>query len=166
MKSAKEIFVFRHAEKDYSAEADPPLSIRGLKQAEKLAKAVEEGQIPRPQKLWSSPKRRALQSFLPLSELLGLEITVDPMLDQRIYSESGRDFGQRVRSFIDQKLTLQNEFPLFICTHSDWIENLGWAAPLKGNLNIGQLILTSGHYLKFELDDKGLWRYLSRGGFD
>lgn len=166
MKTVKELYIFRHAEKDLSASGDPALSLRGTRQAENIAKSIELKSMPHPDKLWVSPKRRAKETFEPLHKMTGLILNIDTELDQRKYQETSKEFANRIRNFVEQKIMSSTEKSIFICTHSDWIEALGWVAPLKESIDFNELILASAHYLHFHCKIDGSWIFHSRGGFD
>jgi broad specificity phosphatase PhoE len=166
MKTAKELYIFRHAEKDLSASGDPALSHRGTHQAENLAKSIELKTMPHPDKLWVSPRQRAKETFEPLHKMTGLILNIDADLDQRKYQETSKEFAGRIRNFTEDKLFACSEKTIYICTHSDWIESLGWVAPLKDSIDFNELILPSAHYLHFRYEKDGTWSFHSRGGFD
>jgi phosphohistidine phosphatase SixA len=166
MKTVKELYIFRHAEKDISSDADPALSIRGSRQAENIAKSVEQKTLPHPDKLWVSPKRRAQETFEPLHKMTNLILNIDPDLDQRMYRENAKEFASRIRQVTENKIRHSSEHTIFICTHSDWIETLGWVAPIKNPIDINELVLPSAHFLHFHCEKDGIWSYISRNGFD
>jgi probable phosphoglycerate mutase len=58
----------------HAGPADPHLAPRGLEQAEALAAWLADEQVDA---LWSSPMRRARETAAPVSERLGLPISVD-----------------------------------------------------------------------------------------
>jgi phosphohistidine phosphatase SixA len=166
MKTVKELYIFRHAEKDISSDGDPTLSIRGARQAENIAKSVEQKTLPHPDKLWVSPKRRAKETFEPLHKMTDLILNVDSDLDQRMYRENSKEFASRVRQFTENKIKHSSDHTIFICTHSDWVEVLSWVAPIKNQIDFSELVLPSAYYLHFHSENDGSWQYISRGGFD
>lgn len=166
MKTVKELYFFRHAEKEISFDADPGLSIRGSRQAESIANAIEQKTLLHPDKLWVSPKRRAKETFEPTQKITQHILNINPDLDQRMYSENSKEFAYRVRQFTEKKINPCKEHSLYICTHSDWIETLGSVAPIKNPIDFNELILPSAYYLHFHCDTDGIWTYISRGGFE
>lgn len=73
-----ELFLIRHGlpEKivnDDGTPADPPLSVEGRRQAEKVAAWLEKEHIDR---LYSSPMKRAYETAMPIAKLRDLEIVV------------------------------------------------------------------------------------------
>ena len=86
-----ELLVIRHGLPqridDAGGPADPALSDEGHRQAELVARFLEDEGITA---VWTSPMRRAVETAAPLSELLGLEPVVDDELaefdrDQHFY---------------------------------------------------------------------------------
>ncbi len=76
-----ELILVRHAEPvrivDADGPADPPLSERGLKQAEALAGYLGSEPVGG---VWSSPMARARQTAAPLARALGIDVVVDAEL--------------------------------------------------------------------------------------
>lgn len=76
------IFV-RHAQPRHEIRdegiADPGLSELGHWQAERLVAWLRHEPVDA---VWASPKRRALETVRPLADHLGLDITIDPELDE------------------------------------------------------------------------------------
>ena len=112
--------MFRHAERKNTGSSNPPLSSRGLLQAEKLLEEIDLNVLPRPSKLLSSPKLRAQQTFLQIQNKLGVEIQILSELDERHNFESIENFSKRVKRFLNLMET-QNGVQFFV-THLDWIE--------------------------------------------
>ncbi|MEZ0393171.1 MAG: phosphoglycerate mutase family protein [Pseudobdellovibrionaceae bacterium] len=112
--------MFRHAERENTGSSNPPLSSRGLLQAEKLLEEIDLNVLPRPSKLLSSPKLRAQQTFLQIQNKLGVEIQILSELDERHNFESIENFSKRVKRFLNLMET-QNGVQFFV-THLDWIE--------------------------------------------
>jgi phosphohistidine phosphatase SixA len=166
MKTVKELYIFRHAEKDLTSSGDPGLSIKGSRQALNIAKSIEQKTLPRPDKLWVSPKKRAIETFDPLTDITLLTLTIDSDLDQRSHLENTKEFSTRVRNFINKKIIPSNDSIIFICTHSDWVESLGWVAPLSKSIDFNELILASAQFLHFHCDTNDIWTYIYRGNLD
>ena len=112
--------IFRHAEKDNLAALDPVLSLRGQKQAAQILHMVQNNLLPKPQRLFASPKARAQQTFTPLAKSLSLEILTVPELNERQASESGEQFERRVKQFLLKIEALPGTN--YCVTHLDWIE--------------------------------------------
>jgi probable phosphoglycerate mutase len=75
-----EFIIVRHGEPAEAGVEDPPLSERGLRQAEATAAALPTALDGPPAALYVSPLLRARQSAEPLGRALGLE----PMVDESI----------------------------------------------------------------------------------
>lgn len=82
-----ELLLIRHAESEWNASgrwqghADPPLSLRGLEQAEALADSIEQSLgDERPRLLLSSDLRRAWQTAEAVGRRIGLAPHPDPRL--------------------------------------------------------------------------------------
>lgn len=73
------LVLIRHCETT-GQEPDAPLTATGRRQAETLARRLEEVGIER---VVSSPFVRAVQSASPLAERLGLPVETDPRLRER-----------------------------------------------------------------------------------
>lgn len=114
------ILMFRHAERENSGNSNPPLSLRGLRQARKILEDIDQQELPRPNKLFTSPKLRAQQTFLEIQDKSGLPLQIIPDLDERHSFESQTLFSRRVQNF----LTSLEQQPgvVYFVTHLDWIE--------------------------------------------
>jgi broad specificity phosphatase PhoE len=114
------IIMFRHAERENSGGTNPPLSLRGLRQAEKLVDEIDLQSLPRPTKLLSSPKLRAQQTFQQIQNKLGVDLQTFADLDERQRIESPAAFTRRVQKFLT--LLEAQVGVVFFVTHLDWIE--------------------------------------------
>lgn len=114
------IYLFRHAEKASHFHPNPPLSAAGLQQAQILAEKVQSSELSRPTQLWVSPKLRAQQSFQALAEQVNLPLQIKPLLDEHFPEERSPAFRQRIQGFLDS--LEQEDGVVYLCTHSDWIE--------------------------------------------
>jgi phosphohistidine phosphatase SixA len=112
--------MFRHAEKENSGTSNPPLSLGGLNQARKILEEMDLQQLPRPTKLFSSPKLRAQQTFQQVQDKLGVPLQIHPDLDERHNFESHALFSRRVQNYL-LGLEYQPGVVYFV-THLDWIE--------------------------------------------
>ncbi len=75
-----ELIMIRHAlplrvEREDGSPADPGLSEKGIEQAAKLARWMESEKLDA---IYSSPMTRAKETADPLSEVKGVEITIEP----------------------------------------------------------------------------------------
>jgi broad specificity phosphatase PhoE len=99
--SASEIVLIRHAESVWNAEGrwqgqeDPPLSARGLAQADSLAESLRGAGVLR---IVTSDLRRARATAEPLARALGIEPIADPRLREL---DVGR-WGGRTREQIER----------------------------------------------------------------
>ncbi|ANY72563.1 histidine phosphatase family protein [Paenibacillus ihbetae] len=84
MVQLRNIYVVRHCQAEGQA-PDAGLTITGMLQAARLAEFLSDQAIDR---VVSSPYVRARQSIAPLAERLGLEVTLDERLTERILSAS------------------------------------------------------------------------------
>lgn len=75
-----DFFLIQHGEK-VARLADPPLTTRGLEQAERTAHFLRDQQIDR---LLCSPARRARETAMPLAAHLALSIEIDQRLRERM----------------------------------------------------------------------------------
>lgn len=156
------VLLFRHAEKDNFAASDPSLSSRGFKQAIKIGDLIRLGTLPQPQRLLSSPKLRARQTFEKANEILGkdnLETQVLNELNERQASETMEQFERRVKQALHKIETLSGT--IFLVTHLDWIEE----ALVRIHSNVDLLspqyqYWPPAQYMEFEIED-GLWNLIN-----
>lgn len=87
------VLLLQHGEK-LSVPGDPSLTPLGAAQAVAAASFLARMS---PTALVSSPLARARETIAPLSDLLGLDITIDPRLRERINLEA----GESVETFVD-----------------------------------------------------------------
>lgn len=131
----KTLIVVRHAHRDKAPgrETDNGISPKGKKEARLLARFFErrfsEDFKPDEVTLVSSPKRRCVETLLPLAAGLGVEVQISPDLDE------GEALGPRIRSFIESWSRIESPLTV-ICSHGDWIpvffeKFLGVAIDLK-----------------------------------
>lgn len=116
------LIIFRHAEKAFEA-YNPDLTPHGHQQAKKIAQLVAEKTLPQPTLIYSSPKKRALSTFHPLSELTGIATVPFPALDERMWTENLEQFHKRIDHFFNEieKLRATDEV-IYACSHFDWVE--------------------------------------------
>jgi broad specificity phosphatase PhoE len=162
-----ELFIFRHGEKQFSMSQNPALTERGQKQAQNLAKAVKEQFMPLPKILLSSPKRRAVLTFTPLSDLSS-NLNISDLLNEQKHSESSIDFDQRIKQLIQEltKNTVTHSV-VYAVTHSDVIEKIINFAPYLNEISEPPrhlISLGSCYYIHFEIDKNGFWIFKAHGG--
>ena len=125
------VIMLRHATRSNHGLGDCPLSAVGFMQAELLATLMGgDGPLPVPSKIFSSPKKRALQTLEPTATSVRVVIEQDNRLDERRQSESAMEFSDRVQSFLDElsmsidgpSSTDQDNGCVLFCTHFDWLE--------------------------------------------
>jgi 2,3-bisphosphoglycerate-dependent phosphoglycerate mutase len=75
-----EMMLIRHGRPEEGEAADPGLSASGHEAAALLAEHLTGGAVRRPDAVWSSPMRRALETASPIAELLGLPVQTDDRL--------------------------------------------------------------------------------------
>jgi len=149
------ILMFRHAERENSGSSNPPLSLRGLKQAEKLVEEIDLAILPRPTKLLSSPKLRAQQTFQQIENHIGTPLAVHPDLDERMSSETAEFFTRRVQRFL-------NSFEgqtgvIYFVSHLDWIEEALRLIPSDADLLQDRYqTWLPAQSLEFEIQE-GMW---------
>ena len=121
----KRLYFARHGETDWNVafrmqgHTDIPLNATGLKQAEALAVHLEEAGI-RPDRIYSSPLRRAMQTAQPTAERTGLPVTPLEGLMEICYGEwEGLRYDEEIRA-LD---------PAF---HTLWLSNRYLYAPKGG----------------------------------
>ena len=147
--------MFRHAERENSGSSNPPLSARGLQQAQKLVEEIDLTILPRPTKLLSSPKLRAQQTFQQIENHFGIPLQVHPDLDERQSSEPAELFTRRVQRFL-------NSFPgqagvIYFVSHLDWIEEALRLIPADADLLHDRYqSWLPAQSLEFEYQD-GIW---------
>lgn len=163
-----QILVFRHAEKTFSMQGNPPLSEYGSQQATKLAQLVEQNKLPRPEILLCSLQLRTLQTLLPLSRLLQIEVQKTEQLDERKSSESLPQYREKIRTLIEsfsaQKPAQQKN--TFLVTHFDWLEEAMSIIPCDQDLTQAQFSgWSSACFMHFQVQS-GIWTLQKFSGVD
>lgn len=147
--------MFRHAERENSGSSNPPLSSRGLIQSAKLVEEIDLTILPRPTKLFSSPKLRALQTFQQIRDKLGVDLQIHADLDERHNFESAEAFSRRVQKFLN--LLEHTPGVIFFVSHLDWIEEALRLIPSEFDLMSEKYqAWHPAQSLEFEIRD-GLW---------
>ena len=121
--------LFRHGSKGFTPFEDPELNAQGFQQSIKLAELVKSNGLPKPTRLFVSPKRRTSQTFYPVSKEFSLDIQIKDELDLRQPEESQGEFRSRIQGFLDfvagheqSPAKPDKDEVIFACTHYDWIE--------------------------------------------
>jgi 2,3-bisphosphoglycerate-dependent phosphoglycerate mutase len=89
-------YLVRHAHADWTPDEDRPLSVRGRKDAQRVADILEQRSIGA---IYSSPSRRAVQTITPLAARLDLPVQPESDLRERELGEiSGLDFFEAIEA--------------------------------------------------------------------
>lgn len=151
------VLMFRHAERQNTGSPNPPLSMRGLKQAVKLAKDIQAGNLPQPSRLYSSPKLRAHQTFYQVHLALNLELATHSELDEKHGPESTSQFEMRVQKFLH--FVESQSGIIYFVTHLDWIEEALLQIQSDTDLSKDHFqYWQPGQIAEFEVHD-GLWMF-------
>lgn len=158
------LILFRHAHKGFTPFDDPELSLQGFEQSARLVELIKQQLLPEPGSLLVSPKRRASQTFYPLSKQYNLKLDIQADLDQHSPLENAAEFRNRVQNFIhkmDAQSSSQNN--IFVCTHYDWIEEAMTLINCDKDLNSFEFSHWSPtQFVIFELQNK-LWKFVGKG---
>lgn len=156
------VVLFRHAEKQNSPSNNPPLSDRGLLQAEKILHDILNGELPTPSKILCSQKMRTQQTMQATANKLNLEIQIDPLLDERRSGENLEQFHKRIAQALHTYEKLSGV--LFLVTHFDWIEEALPQIHCDTDLNQSRFYSWSpAQHIEFEIHD-GLWQFKKMRG--
>ncbi len=112
------LILLRHGDRSPGF-SDVPLSPKGLEQALALAHAKEFAGIER---IYCSPKRRALQTIEPLVKAAGTAVEITNEVDQMRQIEAPSDFTRRISRFLDS-LPRSEPQTVLVCSHSDWLQH-------------------------------------------
>ncbi len=156
--------LFRHAHKGSSPYDDPELSKQGQEQAASLVHLINRAEIPKPNQLLVSPRRRTSQTFYPVSREFNLQSKIQKALDQRNSNESHAEFRERVSQFLMQADQLESAGSVvYVCTHYDWIEEAMTLINCDKDLNSFEFSHWSpAQHLIFEVHEK-LWKLIKKG---
>lgn len=156
--------LFRHAHKGIMPFNDPELSPQGLEQAHHLIQMINQNKLVKPTHLLVSPRKRAQQTFLPISQHFKIKIETDSDLDQRQQNESSSDFRKRIQSFMNQlEISAKPQTVVFACTHYDWLEESMSIINCSQNLNTFEFShWAPTQHLEFEWQD-GIWKLIGKG---
>lgn len=160
----KEFVLFRHAKKNFDSH-DPDLSPDGFKQAQKIVEKVLNKELPTPQVLFTSPKKRAQQTLSFLQEELQIPLLIDPALDERTSNEKSLDFKNRINQFLSKELPYKNVSYAFLCTHLDWLETFAELSPLNIDISSEILHVPPAHFYHVSLNHEMRfpWELIKKG---
>lgn len=160
----QEIVLFRHAKKS-SQFHDPELAAEGLKQAQTLVTVVKKNELPLPQQLIASPKRRAQQTFARLQEELRIPLVAHAALDERTYDETRSSFNARIHHFLFKELPFKKGNCVYLCTHLDWLEVFAEMSPLNEDISADILHLPPAAYYHMAInpEDAEDWTLIKKG---
>jgi len=118
------IILVRHAHRDLSdPEMDNGLSAKGRKQARALSKCLKD-RLEKKEKvvLFSSPKRRCLETLEPLARYFGRRLQYSDLLLEQQAGETQTAFQARVTRGVREISTLQKSGAvILVCSHGDWL---------------------------------------------
>lgn len=116
----KTLIIIRHAHrnKELGRELDNGLSPKGKKQARRIAKFFKKRFVADNKNtnfnLFSSPKKRCLETLLPIQKITGTPIeTLDDL-------NEGGNIPNRIDDFLEKWNTSDRDFTI-LCSHGDWI---------------------------------------------
>ncbi|PWU16102.1 MAG: hypothetical protein C5B49_10940 [Bdellovibrio sp.] len=161
------IAFFRHAERGPSESSQSALSKSGLRQAKNLVQWVAEkpmtrtqpARLTKPERLWTSPKRRTQETFQPLAQALGLRLETRSELDERGDSTI-LHFQRRILAALEE--LAETNATVFVCSHLDWLEEAMTLIPDEGSLPIASLSWPPGSFVVFAIRE-GRWHSLHQG---
>jgi broad specificity phosphatase PhoE len=145
MKDRKLILV-RHAHRDtdQGRERDNGLSEKGRDQAKAIGRYYRTRFPNETPILLSSPKVRCIETLLPLSDKLKIDVKILEDLDEQ--NDSSSDYARRIEKFFRWWKTRAPE-TVVACSHGDWIPTFTRAA-------IGtEVDLKKGGWLEIESRD-------------
>lgn len=90
----KYYYIVRHGEKQ-KIQGDPPLSLKGVKQAKHTAKYLSQFPV---ELIFSSPLRRARQTAEEIGKIFKIPVSVSPLLRERV--NWGDDPNQSMEDFL------------------------------------------------------------------
>jgi len=119
----KTLIIVRHAHRETAdgRAQDNGLSAKGRRQVRKLFdfyfKRFPESETPL---FWSSPKRRCLETLLPLANKLERKVVIKSELDEQGPKESLKELKSRINLMARDLKQSKKEVTL-LCSHGDWI---------------------------------------------
>lgn len=115
---AKTLILVRHAHRDKGLGDDNGLSERGQRQAKRICARVEshlkEDSGDASIAVFSSPKRRCIETVAPLAQKLNIQVETMKLLDE------GSRLEERVEEFFKWWIREAPQVTI-ACSHGDWI---------------------------------------------
>ena len=117
----KTLILVRHAHRNTEDRSkDNGLSEKGQLQVKKLTKFAKRRLVGTQVTFLTSPKKRCIETLLPLTKELGVKLVIDDRLDEHGRLENQALFTARIEEFMDH-WKFDSEGVLVVCTHGDWI---------------------------------------------
>lgn len=113
------IYIFRHADKESDFSDDPSLSEKGFEQANQLAASLASKELPTPNRIWVSEKKRTSQTAAIASQRFAIPIEQQKDLDERKHSEDRAQFKKRIQNALNR--AEDSALNLFLISHMDWV---------------------------------------------
>jgi broad specificity phosphatase PhoE len=121
MMSSKTLILVRHAHRDTSEHSrDNGLSERGQEQVKKLVKFARHRLEETEPVFFSSPKKRCVETIMPVAKDMDLKLTIDQRLTERGPTEETGHYSDRLDEFIDFWKHECGAVTI-ACSHGDWI---------------------------------------------
>ncbi len=116
------LILLRHATRDLGFKADSSLNLAGQIMAQNLVEKI--GHIlPVPNFLFTSPKKRAQETLIPMAQSLRLPLQIETRLDERHNAEDAHTFYAQIKSYLHGLPTeFADDAVVLLCSHSDWLE--------------------------------------------
>ncbi len=129
----------RHAHRElFDRSQDNGLSEKGHRQGRKIQEWLKE-HSPKPDRVFSSPKLRCLETAEYVAKLYGLEVEILHELDEQRPEESDQGFKNRVANFLGSKQCPPRSV---FCTHGDVLPELARLLGLPGvDIHKGDLFI-------------------------
>lgn len=171
------LVLFRHGHKAHFPLENPPLSEAGFEQAHKIAQKIKANILPRPVKIWVSPKQRTTDTMSEVLNMFHPQIETLSELNTRQNSQTLQNYRDQVLTFIEKINTLAYkeinasnpslvatpEFVHFACTHYDWLEEAMTLIPCTKSLTTYEFSSWApAQYLIFKIKDHQ-WELLQKG---
>ncbi len=117
----KTLILVRHARRNTEDPAkDNGLNEKGEMQVKRLVKFAKRRLLGRRPQFLTSPKKRCIETLLPVSKEFNSKLMIDDRLSERGALESEALALARVEEFLDF-WKYESEGVTVICTHGDWI---------------------------------------------
>jgi broad specificity phosphatase PhoE len=114
------LILIRHAHRDVMNRMDDNgLSEKGRDQALAISAFYQDQLRMKGVRLMASPKERCQETLAPLSKTLGIEVEVDPLLDEQGPHESEMEMIDRIQNFLAQAQSAEGAW--VACSHGDWL---------------------------------------------